>query len=28
LLLDASGLKLERVLPTHSPFQIIEASKK
>jgi hypothetical protein len=28
LLLEASGLKLERVLPTHSPFQIIEASKK
>jgi O-methyltransferase domain len=27
-LLDASGLKFERVLPTHSPFQIIEASKK
>jgi hypothetical protein len=28
VLLDASGLKFERVLPTHSPFQIIEASKK
>jgi hypothetical protein len=27
-LLDASGLKFERVLPTHSPFQIIEAAKK
>lgn len=27
-LLDASGLKFERVIPTHSPFQIIEASKK
>jgi hypothetical protein len=27
-LLDASGLKFERVLTTHSPFQIIEASKK
>ncbi len=28
VLLDAWGLKFERVLPTHSPFQIIEASKK
>jgi hypothetical protein len=28
MLLDASGLKFERVHPTHSPFQIIEASKK
>ena len=28
VLLDASGLKFERVLPTHSPYQIIEASKK
>jgi hypothetical protein len=28
VLLDASGLKFERMLPTHSPFQIIEASKK
>jgi len=28
VLLDASGLKFERLLPTHSPFQIIEASKK
>jgi O-methyltransferase domain/Dimerisation domain len=28
VLLDASGLKFERALPTHSPFQIIEASKK
>ncbi len=27
-LLDRSGLKFERLLPTHSPFQIIEASKK
>jgi hypothetical protein len=27
-LLDASGLKFERVIPTHSPFEIIEASKK
>jgi hypothetical protein len=27
-LLDASGLKFERLLPTHSPFEIIEASKK
>ena len=27
-LLDASGLKFERVLTTHSPFQIIEASNK
>jgi hypothetical protein len=28
LLLEASGLKFERMHPTHSPFQIIEASKK
>jgi hypothetical protein len=28
VLLDAAGLKFERVLQTHSPFQIIEASKK
>jgi len=28
VLLDASGLKFERVLQTHSPFQIIEASRK
>jgi len=28
VLLDASGLKFDRVLATHSPFQIIEASKK
>jgi O-methyltransferase domain len=27
VLLDAAGLKFERMLPTHSPFQIIEASK-
>ena len=27
-LLDASGLKFERVNPKHSPFDIIEASKK
>ena len=27
-LLDASGLTFERVLATHSPFQIIEATKK
>ena len=27
-LIDASGLKFERVLQTHSPFQIIEASRK
>jgi O-methyltransferase domain/Dimerisation domain len=27
-LLDASGLKFERMIPTHSPFQIIEATKK
>lgn len=27
VLLDVSGLAFERVLPTHSPFQIIEASK-
>ena len=27
-LLDRSGLKFERLLATHSPFQIIEASKK
>jgi hypothetical protein len=27
-LLEASGLKFERVIPTHSPFEIIEASKK
>lgn len=27
-LLDVSGLKFERVIPTHSPFEIIEASKK
>jgi hypothetical protein len=26
-ILDASALKFERMLPTHSPFQIIEASK-
>ena len=28
VLLESSGLKIERVLPTHSPFEIIEASKK
>jgi hypothetical protein len=28
VLLDAAGLKFERLLPTQSPFQIIEASKK
>jgi hypothetical protein len=28
VLLESSGLKFERVLPTHSPFVIIEASKK
>ena len=27
-LLDAAGLTLDRVIPTHSPFQVIEASKK
>lgn len=27
-LLDRSGLKVERLLATHSPFQIIEASRK
>lgn len=26
-LLERSGLRIERVIPTHSPFQIIEASK-
>jgi hypothetical protein len=27
VLLEASGLNFERMLPTHSPFQIIEASR-
>ena len=27
-LIDAAGLKLDRVIQTHSPFQVIEASKK
>jgi hypothetical protein len=27
-LLDAAGLRLDRVIQTHSPFQVIQASKK